>query len=127
MAGVEEIIVKNGELAGNRYATMEEARRRWIAVHACCTPADTTGAGDSFNGSYLAARLAGLQALKRRARPHAKLAAAVVRKCGARWRRSSATRGVRRLTPLAEQLYSVTWRVDLPGHSRLQEIRAVRA
>jgi 2-dehydro-3-deoxygluconokinase len=46
------------------------------------TPVDTTGAGDSFNGSYLAARLAGLSPPEATRKAHA-VAAAVVQVRGA--------------------------------------------
>ena len=52
-AGVAEIVVKNGEapavvaLAGSRTPCPAITVER---------PVDTTGAGDSFNGAYLAAR-----------------------------------------------------------------------
>lgn len=78
-AGVGEILVKNGELPatvrhGGKSQTVD-------AVHVP-SPVDTTGAGDSFNGSYLAARLAGLPPLEAARKAHA-VAAAVVQVRGA--------------------------------------------
>lgn len=56
-AGVEEIVVKNGSepcliVAGGRSETVAAVQPRDIV--------DTTGAGDSFCGAYLAARLLGM-------------------------------------------------------------------
>ena len=78
-AGVSEIVVKNGDLPaslchGGNVETV-------AAVHVAA-PVDTTGAGDSFNGSYLAARLAGLPPQEATRRAHA-VAAAVVQVRGA--------------------------------------------
>ncbi|MBW8908853.1 MAG: sugar kinase, partial [Mesorhizobium sp.] len=76
---VGEVIVKNGEqpalIAVNGNALSVEA------VHVA-TPVDTTGAGDSFNGGYLAARLAGHAPADAARRAH-RVAAAVVRVRGA--------------------------------------------
>jgi 2-dehydro-3-deoxygluconokinase len=78
-AGVAEIIVKNGELP----ATLRHDGKTVTvdAVHVA-SPVDTTGAGDSFNGSYLAARLAGLPPVEATRKAHA-VAAAVVQVRGA--------------------------------------------
>jgi 2-dehydro-3-deoxygluconokinase len=78
-AGVAEIIVKNGELP----ATVRHDGKTVTvdAVHVA-SPVDTTGAGDSFNGSYLAARLAGLPSVEATRKAHA-VAAAVVQVRGA--------------------------------------------
>jgi 2-dehydro-3-deoxygluconokinase len=78
-AGVTEIIVKNGELP----ATVRHDGNTGTvdAVHVA-SPVDTTGAGDSFNGSYLAARLAGLPSVEATRKAHA-VAAAVVQVRGA--------------------------------------------
>ena len=51
------------------------------AVHVP-SPVDTTGAGDSFNGAYLAARLAGVAPVEAARKAHA-VAAAVVQVRGA--------------------------------------------
>jgi 2-dehydro-3-deoxygluconokinase len=76
---VKEIVVKNGELpalvaAGGKAETV-------AAIHVA-SPVDTTGAGDSFNGGYLAARLAGLEPVQAVQRAH-RVAAAVVQVRGA--------------------------------------------
>ncbi len=78
-AGVAEIVVKNGS---------EPALSVWAgaldtidAVHVA-NPVDTTGAGDSFNGAYLAARLAGDAPAQAVHRSH-RVAAAVVQVPGA--------------------------------------------
>ncbi len=78
-AGAPEIVVKNGELAALVcYGGVTQAVP---AIHVA-NPVDTTGAGDSFNGSYLAARLAGCAPLDAAAKAHA-VAAAVVQVRGA--------------------------------------------
>lgn len=54
--GCPEVVVKNGtQPTLVRTETVEEA----VAVRSPQRPVDTTGAGDSFNGGYLAARLEG--------------------------------------------------------------------
>lgn len=77
-AGVKEIVVKNGSdpallAVGERRETIPALRVDAI---------DTTGAGDSFNGAYLAARLAGIEPGQAVARAH-RVAAAVVQIHGA--------------------------------------------
>lgn len=77
--GVAEVVVKNGEdaatiLTGGRLETVP-------AVHVP-SPVDTTGAGDSFNGAYLAARLAGVDPVDAARKAH-RAAAAVVQVRGA--------------------------------------------
>ncbi len=54
--GVEEIVVKNG---AEPCLTMAGDRQEIVAAQTVENPVDTTGAGDSFNGGYLAARVAG--------------------------------------------------------------------
>lgn len=78
-AGVKEIVVKNGELAA--LVCHDGGAQAVEAVHVA-SPVDTTGAGDSFNGSYLAARLASHKPLEAAAKAHA-VAAAVVQVRGA--------------------------------------------
>ncbi|TIL68940.1 sugar kinase [Mesorhizobium sp.] len=76
---VGEVVVKNGEepalIAAN--GTLQPVP----AVHVAA-PVDTTGAGDSFNGAYLAARLAGHAPTEAVRRAH-RVAAAVVQVRGA--------------------------------------------
>ena len=78
-AGVGEIVVKNG--ADDAYVHDGGSTPRVPAV-TVDDAVDTTGAGDSFNGGYLAARLSGLDAETSAARAH-RVAAAVVRVRGA--------------------------------------------
>lgn len=59
-AGVREIVVKNGAEAAYLWAGQEETR---VPAETVEKPLDTTGAGDSFNGGYLAGRLSGLSPL----------------------------------------------------------------
>ncbi|TPL75026.1 sugar kinase [Mesorhizobium sp. B2-3-15] len=76
---VKEVVVKNGEapaLIGKGGALREVA-----AIHVPA-PVDTTGAGDSFNGGYLAARLGGIAPADAVQRAH-RVAAAVVQVRGA--------------------------------------------
>jgi len=54
--GVSEVVVKNGPAGALVYA---EGRTIAVPVEREVLPVDTTGAGDSFNAAYLAARLKG--------------------------------------------------------------------
>lgn len=76
---VGEVVVKNGEDAA--LIAANGAVQPVPAVHVA-TPVDTTGAGDSFNGGYLAARLAGNSPRDAARRAH-QVAAAVVQVRGA--------------------------------------------
>jgi 2-dehydro-3-deoxygluconokinase len=78
-AGVREIVVKNGELPAS---ICHAGKLESLAAVHVQSPVDTTGAGDSFNGSYLAARLAGLSPVDATRKAHA-VAAAVVQVRGA--------------------------------------------
>ncbi|MCX7304683.1 MAG: sugar kinase [Hyphomicrobiales bacterium] len=78
-AGVREIVVKNGELPA---CVCHDGRLEMVPATDVEAPVDTTGAGDSFNGSYLAARLAELPPLEATRKAHA-VAAAVVQVRGA--------------------------------------------
>jgi len=77
-AGVKEIIVKDGE--NPALVSADGANEQVPAVRV--NAVDTTGAGDSFNGGYLAARLAGHPPAEAAKRAH-KVAAAVVQVRGA--------------------------------------------
>jgi len=76
---VGEVVVKNGEQPA--LIAVNGAAQAVAAVHVA-TPVDTTGAGDSFNGGYLAARLAGHAPADAARRAH-QVAAAVVQVRGA--------------------------------------------
>lgn len=78
-AGVAEIVVKNGE--GDALLVSADGSRSVPAVYVA-NPVDTTGAGDSFNGGYLAARELGCEPSEAARRGHA-VAAAVVQVRGA--------------------------------------------
>jgi 2-dehydro-3-deoxygluconokinase len=76
---VGEVVVKNGEEPAliATGGTLQPVPAQHVA-----TPVDTTGAGDSFNGGYLAARLAGHAPAEAVQRAH-RVAAAVVQVRGA--------------------------------------------
>ncbi len=74
--GVNEVVVK----AGKRGAYSRDTG--WIEPPERIVPVDTTGAGDSFNGAYIAARLAGAPPQAAIYRGHA-LAAKVLKTHGA--------------------------------------------
>lgn len=76
---VGEVVVKNGELPA---LIAENGNLRPVPAVHVATPVDTTGAGDSFNGGYLAARLAGHAPAEAVQRAH-RVAAAVVQVRGA--------------------------------------------
>lgn len=67
-AGVGEVIVKNG--GGEMLGLLDGAAQAFPPA-ARIAPIDSTGAGDSFNGGYLSARLAGLDMAQAAARGHA--------------------------------------------------------
>ncbi|PLP60603.1 2-dehydro-3-deoxygluconokinase [Mesorhizobium loti] len=76
---VREVIVKNGELPA---LVVAGADRQEVAAIHVARPVDTTGAGDSFNGGYLAARQAGLKPADAARRAHS-VASTVVQVRGA--------------------------------------------
>ncbi|MER9421323.1 sugar kinase [Mesorhizobium sp. M0317] len=76
---VGEVVVKNGEEPALIAAG---GALRLVPAQHVATPVDTTGAGDSFNGGYLAARLAGHAPADAVQRAH-RVAAAVVQVRGA--------------------------------------------
>lgn len=77
-AGIAEIVVKDGEAPALIVADGARSLVRAMKVEAV----DTTGAGDSFNGAYLSARLLGDAPVDAARRAHA-VAAAVVQVRGA--------------------------------------------
>lgn len=77
--GVQEVVIKNGEAPA--LICSRGASETVPAVHVP-SPVDTTGAGDSFNGAYLAAWLAGSSPADAARKAH-RVAAAVVQVRGA--------------------------------------------
>src|SRR5690606_2461663 len=78
-SGVREIVVKNGEEPA---LVVADGVTSSVAAVRVEDAVDTTGAGDSFNGGYLAARLLGRPPAEAAERGH-RVAAAVVRVRGA--------------------------------------------
>lgn len=78
-SGVAELVVKNGEAPALVHAGGTGTE---IAADTVTDAVDTTGAGDSFNGAYLAARLAGDEPAAAVRRAHG-VAGAVIRVRGA--------------------------------------------
>ena len=66
--GAEEVVVKNG--GEPAYVASREAAG-WVAPKPGAVSVDPTGAGDSFNGAYLAARARGLSPMDAAAAAHA--------------------------------------------------------
>ena len=77
--GVEEVVVKDG--AGEALIATAHERVK-VAPQPNATVVDATGAGDSFNGGYLSARLAG-QSLQQSAEAGHRIAAVVIGQKGA--------------------------------------------
>jgi 2-dehydro-3-deoxygluconokinase len=77
--GVGEVVVKNGEEPA---LVWTDGARDVVPAIQVPSPVDTTGAGDSFNGAYLAARLNGTGPLEAAEAAH-RVAAAVVQVRGA--------------------------------------------
>jgi 2-dehydro-3-deoxygluconokinase len=77
--GVGEVVVKNGE---DPALVWTDGARDVVPAVAVPSPVDTTGAGDSFNGAYVAARLGGAGPIEAAEAAH-RVAAAVVQVRGA--------------------------------------------
>ncbi len=84
--GIGEVVVKNGP---NAALAAAGGHQEFIAVPAVVNPLDTTGAGDSFNAGYIAARLAGENPAEAVLSGHS-LAAEVIQHRGAIMPRSAA-------------------------------------
>ena len=78
-AGAEEVVVKNG---GEPAFVASRESQGWVAPRPGAKSVDPTGAGDSFNGAYLAARSEGATPLEAAEKAHA-LAAIVIGHKGA--------------------------------------------
>ena len=66
--GVEEVVVKNG---GEPAYVASRESSGWVAPQPGAKSVDPTGAGDSFNGAYLAARAQGASPIEAAAAAHA--------------------------------------------------------
>lgn len=77
--GAREVVVKNGEEPA---LVWHDGGALTVPAVLVPSPVDTTGAGDSFNGAYLAARLAGTKPTEAARKAH-RVAAAVVQVRGA--------------------------------------------
>lgn len=84
--GIGEIVVKNGPNAALAVSANE---REFVAVPDVVKPLDTTGAGDSFNAGYIAARLSGQKPAEAAIAGH-RLAGEVIRHRGAIMPRTAA-------------------------------------
>jgi 2-dehydro-3-deoxygluconokinase len=73
-AGAEEVVVKNG--AESAFVASRESQG-WIAPKPGARSVDPTGAGDSFNGAYLAARATGATPLEAAEKAHATAATVI--------------------------------------------------
>ncbi len=67
--GASEVLVKNG--GGRMCFTGADGAIEWLEELPRAVPVDTTGAGDSFNGGYLAARLSGVDVRQAALKGHA--------------------------------------------------------
>jgi 2-dehydro-3-deoxygluconokinase len=77
--GAGEVVVKNGEAPA---LIWHDGRGAVVPAVHVAAPVDTTGAGDAFNGAYLAARLAGAEPVEAARKAH-RVAATVVQVRGA--------------------------------------------
>ena len=73
-AGAEEVVVKNG--AEPAFVASRESKG-WVAPKPGAKSVDPTGAGDSFNGAYLSARVAGASPLEAAEKAHATAATVI--------------------------------------------------